>query len=114
MLCLSSKREIKEGARGMSELEHKCEAGCLRYTCGSYKHVKSCKNYPESQSEIVDNLKFENEKLKAENERLNKKLESVCVERSELKRAIVEAFLEPDPEDKAKILIETGAIPAFG
>jgi uncharacterized protein YpiB (UPF0302 family) len=64
----------------MSELEHKCEAGCLRYTCGSYKHVKSCKNYPESQSEIVDNLKFENEKLKAENEILTKDLN--CSERA--------------------------------
>jgi len=36
---------------------NKCETGCQHYTGGEIRHIKNCQHYPESFSEMYDNLK---------------------------------------------------------
>lgn len=43
-----------------------CEIGCKTFSGGEKKHVKGCVHYPESQSELMDNLTTENAILKEE------------------------------------------------
>jgi len=45
------------------QLEFKCEAGCSRFMCGSIKHHKDCKNYPESLSALLDKKDVELRRL---------------------------------------------------
>ena len=40
-----------------------CELGCVRFTCGSTRHLKACINYPESMTELLDDANARNEKL---------------------------------------------------
>lgn len=42
-----------------------CEAGCVNFTCGSIKHLKECKNYHDSMSQMVDERNERIEKLES-------------------------------------------------
>ena len=48
----------------VKEEEDKCEAGCKVFTGGEIRHNEDCIFYPESRTQMYDNLKIENKKLK--------------------------------------------------
>ena len=48
------------------EEEDKCEAGCKHFHGGEIRHNKDCIFYPESRTQMYDDLKLEVEQLKKE------------------------------------------------
>ena len=48
----------------VKEVGDECEAGCKVFTGGEIRHHKDCIFYPESRTEMYNNLKIENKKLK--------------------------------------------------
>jgi len=44
--------------------EDKCETGCKHFTGGEIAHHKDCYFYPESRTQMYDDLKADHEKLK--------------------------------------------------